>query len=203
MLFRIIAVCLALAACYAAFEIAVAWRNHDRLYNPHTSFSILNEGNQTTITIVEFMNYDCLNCRGTHKSLIDYAKANPDVRIVVRPFPNAGGFFYSEEAAKMVIAAGLQGKFWEMDKAIVDYQNRPNERFYRETAGLLDLDYEKMQKDAEGEEVQNILGDNAEAVQRAGVTSVPALMIGDKLHQFDKALTLNDLISMVAAERAK
>lgn len=201
MWFRIAIVCLTIAAAYAAFEIATAWRFNDRIYNPGSSFSIVNEGNKTSLTIVEFMNYDCSNCRVTHTSLMTYAKANPDVRVVVRPFPNVGG--YAEEAASMALAAGLQGKFFEMDEAIVTYQRPPDERFYRETAGLLGLDYERLQADAAGPEVAKMLADNAEAVLNSGATAVPALMIGKTLQQFDKALTLHELISMVAAERAR
>lgn len=201
MWFRIVIVCLVIAAAYAAFEIASAWRYYDRLYNPKADFAVLNEGNQTDLTIVEFMNYDCSHCRTTHTSLMAYAKANPDVRVVVRPFPNEGG--YAEEAAAMALAAGLQGKFFEMDEAIVEYQRPPDDRFYRETAGLLGLDYEQMRQDAQGQTVQDMLSKNAEAVLRSGVTSVPALMIGKTVQQFDKALTLNELISMVAAERAQ
>lgn len=201
MWFRIVIVCLVIAASYAAFEIAMAWRFNNRIYNPESSFTIVNEGNKTSLTIVEFMNYDCWNCRVTHTSLMAYAKANPDVRVVVRPFPNEGG--YAEEAAAMALAAGLQGKFFEMDEAIVNYLRRPDGRFYRETAGLLGLDYERMQRDAQGPEVRQMLSDNAEAVLRSGASAVPALMIGKTLQQFDKALTLHELISMVAAERAR
>lgn len=201
MWFRIVIVCLVIAAAYAAFEISTAWRFYNRMYHPESSFTVINEGNKTSLTIVEFMNYDCWHCRGTHTSLMAYAKANPDVRVVVRPFPNVGG--YAEEAAGMALAAGLQGKFFEMDEAIVEYLSPPDERFYRETAGLLGLDYDKMLSDAQGPVVQEMLTENAGAVLRSGVVSVPALMIGKTLHEFDKALTLHELISMVAAERAR
>lgn len=199
MIFRIIAACLVLAACYAAFQIAGAWRFHNSVYNPDPSFTILNAGNQTDITIVEFLNYDCGYCRETHKALVDYAASNQNVRVVTLPFPDVKG--YAEEAAEMALAAGFQGKFREMDKAIIEYEGKPDERFYRETAGLLDIDFEKMQADAKGPDVQEMIGDNATAVLRFDIKKVPAIIIGKTVHQLDKPLTLNDLISMVAAER--
>lgn len=201
MAFRIVIACILVAAAFAAFGIAMAWRDHDRIYNRSPSFTIVNGGNRTTLTIVEFMNYDCWNCRETHKSLLAYAKSNPEVRVVVRPFPNEGG--YAEEASAMVLAAGLQDRFFEMDEAIVHYLKPPDERFYRETAGLLGIDYDRLRSDAKGEKVQEILGDNAEILIGTGATSVPALLVGKTLHQFDKPLTLNELIRMVAAERAR
>lgn len=201
MLFRIVIVCILLAASYAVFEFVSVWRSATAVYNPSSTFTVRNDGNQTNLTIVEFLNYDCHFCRMTHTTLMSYAESNPEVRIVVRPFPNVGG--YSEEAAEMVLAAGLQGKFWEMDDAIIGYTKVPDERFYRETAGLLDIDYDKMRKDSEGPEVQDMIGENADTVIRLNIKSTPAVMIGKTLHQMDKPLTLSDLISMVAAERAR
>lgn len=201
MLFRVILVCVILAASYAAFEIASVWRSFDMVQNPEVDFTTKNAGNQTNLTIVEFISYECTFCRQAYPVLDDFAKTNPDVRLVVRPVPLVG--LFSETAAEIAMAAGLQGKFWEMNDAIIGYGNIPDERFYRDTAELLGLDYEKMVKDAEGAKVQDLVGDNAEALQRAGITSLPAIMVGKTVYQIDKRLTLNDLISMVAAERAK
>lgn len=201
MIFRIVIVCLALAAAYATYEIATVWRFNHAATSTDASFAVVNEGNKTDLTIVEFLNYDCLYCRGTHKTLMEYAKTHDNVRLVVRPFPNEGGLRYSEKAAAMALAAGLQGKFWDMDNAIIEYGGIPDDKFYRETAGLLDLDYERMVKDSQDETVQNMLTDNGSAIIRLGIKTTPAFMIGETLHQIDKPLTLPDLISMVTAER--
>jgi protein-disulfide isomerase len=201
MAFRIIAAILVLLAGYALFQIGTVWRLYHNLYNPESAFTVKNDGNQTDITIVEFLNYDCNYCRDTHKVLLDYAESNKNVRLVVRPFPDAKGF--AEEAAEMALAAGVQGKFWEMDQAIIEYDGKPDERFYRETAGLFDIDYEKMRKDADAPDVQEMVGSNADGILLFGIKKVPAIMIDKTIYQLDKPLTLADLISMVAGERAR
>ena len=201
MLFRIVIVCILLAASYAAFEIGSAWYFYKSVRTPASAFTIKNDGNQSELTIVEFLTYDCQNCRDTHKVLKDYADRNQDVRLAVRLVPMDWG--YAEESTEMALAAGLQGKFWEFDAAIAEYQGRPDERFYRETASLLDMNYERLRKDAKAKTVQDMATDNASAALKLGLTSVPALMIGKTLYQPDKALTMNELISMVAAERTK
>lgn len=202
MLFRIIIVCLLLAAAYATYEISSVWGLRQATGSSDASFAVVNGGNKTDLTIVEFLNYDCLYCRGTHKTMMDYAKTHDNVRLVVRPFPNEGGLQYSEKAAAMALAAGLQGKFWEMDQAIIDYGGIPDDKFFRETAGLLNIDYEKLVQDSQGETVQNMLTDNGGMIIRLGIKTVPAFMIDDAVHQIDKPLTLPDLISMVVAQRA-
>lgn len=199
MVFRIVIITLALAACYAVFAIAVDWRFYHKLRTPEAAFTVKNDAGE--LSIIEFLNYDCQYCRETHKVLMEYANTHTDVRIVVRPFPNVGG--YSEEAAEMVLAAGVQGKFWEMDEAITGYGGKPDEKFYRETSALLDIDYEKMRKDSESSAVQEMVGDNADAVLMLDIQKVPAIMIGKTVYQLDNPLTLSDLISKVAEQRGR
>lgn len=201
MFFRIVIVCVVLAAAFAVFEIASTWRYYNGVYETKSDFTVKNDGNQSALTIVEFLNYDCLYCRGTHSVLMDYAQTHPDIRVVVRPIPAVQG--YAEEAAEMALASGLQGKFWDMDKAIVEYKGKPDSKFYRETANLLDLDYDRLVKDAKGKKVEDMIGANSDAILRSGIKSVPALMVGKTVHVLDKPLTTTDLISMVAAERAR
>jgi len=201
MFFRIVIVILVLAAAYAGYEIAVAKYYYYSLRNPEASFSVLQEGNQSSPAIVEFMNYDCEYCRPTHMVLLDYAQQNPETRYVVRPVPLVSG--YAEDAAEMVLAAGVQGKFWEFDRAITEYTGVPDQKFYRETAALYDVDYDKMMRDKEGPDVQDMVKDNAGAAVRTGLKSTPALMIGKTVYQLDKPLTLPDLIRMVQAEKTR
>lgn len=201
MLFRIVMVVIALAACYAGYEIAKARYFYYNLGNPKAEFTVLREGNHSAPAIVEFLNYDCLYCKSTHAALLDYAQKNPDIRYVVRPVPFANG--YAQEAAEMVLAAGLQEKFWEFDKAVTEYRGVPDEKFYRETAGLYGIDYDKMLRDRNGEDVQNMARDNIEATLSAGLQSTPAFMIGKTIYQLDRPLTLPDLIRMVQAEKAR
>lgn len=201
MLFRIVVVCIVLAGGYAAYEIIASWRFFNAIHSPKAAFAVLNEGNQTNLTIVEFLTYDCQNCRDTHKVLVDYAKKNPDTKLVVRVTPMAWG--YAEESAEMALAAGLQGKFWEFDDAIIGYDGRPDQKFYRETAALLDLDYERLRKDAKSKKVQEMAANNVEATLKMGLKSVPAVMVGKRVYQLDKPLTLSGLMSMVATEESR
>ncbi len=200
MLFRIVIVCLVLAASYALFQIYQAHNYYSTLRSPMAEFSV-RTGNQNGITIVEFMNYDCAWCKDTHLALLEYAKHNPDVTLVVRAIPFDNGT--SEEAAELALAAGLQGKFWEMDRALAEYKGPMDEKFYRESAAVYDIDYDRMLSDAEGQDVRDMGKDNAAAAIATGIQTTPALMIDKTIYQPDKALTLGDIIRMVETEKNK
>lgn len=201
MLFRIAIACLVLAASYALYEIYAIGRYYDGLRTPLAPFtSTEREGNQKPLTIVEFLHYQCNFCKDTHAVLVEYARNTPEIRLVTRPVPFDGP---AETAAERVLAAGLQGKFWEMDSALTEYRGVLDEKFYRESAALYDIDYDRMVADADGEEVNAMAKDNAAAVFKVGIKQTPAFMVGKTIYELDAPLTLPDLIRMVREEQAK
>lgn len=197
MFFRILVVCLVLAASYALFEI---WRVHafySRMHNPESDFTVMNDDG--SLTIVDFINYECNACKDTSKLLVQQAKENKDIRLVVRPVPYEGKAI--ENDVKMALAAGLQGKFWELHDALIDYKDTPDEKFFKETAALYDIDYNKMLKDSEGMKVMDIMKSNATAAYNLGVTSTPALLVGKSFYASKTILTLPDLLRMIQFEK--
>lgn len=201
MLFRTVIACLILFGCYALYEIYQTGRYYEGMRTPLAAFTTIeNMEGDDALTIVEFLNYNCPACKDTHAVLVDYAKTTPGIRLVVRPVPNEGD---AETAARHALAAGLQGKFWEMDAALTDYKGVLNEKFYRENAALYNIDYDRMIADSDGPEVFAIAKDNAAAIIKADIRSMPAFMIGRTIYELNAPLTLPDLIRMVRAEQAK
>ena len=202
MFFRIVMFCLALAASYALWQI---WSYHNffkQLASPLATFTVVErEGNQNPLTIVEFMHYDCEYCKDTHAVLLDYAQSTPEIRLVTRPVPfDAGG---AQQAAEYALAAGLQGKFWELDSALTEHKAPMDEKFYRESAALYNIDYDRMVQDAKGDEVRKMAEDNIKASLSSGIQTTPAFMIGKTIYEPQAPLTLPDLIRMVREEQAK
>lgn len=194
--------CLALAASYALWQIWSYNNFYKKLGNPLAGFTVVErEGNRNPLTIVEFMHYDCEYCKDTHAVLLDYAKSTPEIRLVTRPVPfDAGG---AQLAAEYALAAGLQGKFWELDSALTEHKAPMDDKFYRESAALYNIDYDRMVEDAKGEEVREMAEDNIAAVMATEIQSTPAFMIGKTLYEPRAPLTLPDLIRMVRGEQAK
>ena len=147
--------CLALAASYALWQIWSYHNHYKKLATPLAAFTVAEqEGNRSPLTIVEFMHYDCAYCKDTHTVLLDYAKSTPEIRLVTRPVPFEGGG--AQIAAERALAAGLQGKFWEMDSALTEHRAPMDEKFYRESAALYNIDYDRMVADSQGEEVKKM-----------------------------------------------
>ncbi len=201
MFFRILLFLLVLACGYATYEIVRINSYYGAIQKTSAEFTVRGGGNHPSLTIVEFLNYSCEGCKKSHLVMMDFAKNNPDIRIVTRPMPYE--YMDAETAAERALAAGLQGKFDEIDRALVEYRGKLDEKFWRESAALYDIDYDRMVREAEEETVQKMAGENATASILARIDTTPALMIGRTVYQLDKALTLPDLIRMVQVEKER
>lgn len=199
MLFRIVILCLILAGGYALHEIVSVRNLYYQLRHPLAPFTVRETtGGRPAVTIVNFMNYDCDFCLHTHGLMMQLVRENPNIRYVLRPVPYAQG--HAETAAEMALAAGLQGKFWEMDQALAARKGPLDEAFFKNAAAKNNIDFVRLKREAEEKTVQAMAGENATASLRAGLQSTPAFIIGKTLYQPEKPLTLADLTRMVRAE---
>lgn len=201
MFFRFAAICLLAILLYAGYYIWVAHDRASSYANPSAEFLILAEGNQSEPEIVEFLNYGCEICVKTHLALREYVQTYPGARFVVRPVPVMPETAFT--AAERVLAAGLQGKFEEVDKALSEYSGIPDEKFYREIASLYEVDYDLMLKDAQEEKVHDYGKENLEMLLRLGAKTTPALLVGKTFYQPTEALTLQDIMRIVTTEKNK
>jgi protein-disulfide isomerase len=201
MVLRIIIALALITGGYGLYKIYGLWTQDNMLHTPLAEFTVYprEDGNKASVTIVSFMNYDCGGCKDTHLALLELVSKRPDIALVVRPVPfgNEG----AETAAERALAAGLQGKFWEMDRALSDYKGPLDEKFYRESAALYEIDYDAMVLQAEGEQVQAMAGENAAIALGLDIKSTPALLVGRTLYQPEKALTVGELVRMVETEQ--
>ncbi len=201
MVFRIFAALLVFAITFTGYKVWKAMHQLDGFYNPSMTFAIRNEGTEGDVKIVEFLHYGCVGCKKTHAVLMDYAKQNPGVRVIVRPVP-----VLPEEtqfAAERALAAGLQGKFWEMDEALSHYDGLYDDKFYREVCALKEIDCDRLFKDAKGDKVHEYGQENLTQMGMLGIKTAPALLINNTLYQPRTALTLPDLLRMVEAEKSR
>ena len=76
------------------------------------------------VTLIEYGDFQCSGCGYQHprtKAIIEkYAK---QIRFVFRNYPLASGHPNAKAAAAAVEAAGLQGKYWEMQNKIYESQS--------------------------------------------------------------------------------
>ncbi len=99
------------------------------------------------VTIVEFLDFQCPFCARFHPVLDEVLAAYPDkVRYVLKNFPLR---FHPQaaSAAKAALAAGEQGKYFEMAGILLKNQRQLTEDNFKKWAGELGLDVDKFWKD--------------------------------------------------------
>lgn len=196
--FRIIVALLILALGYDLYYLAQFKRMYHNVQNPRAEFLVSGD-TASDVTFVEFVNYGCSYCKKLHPTIKELQQVRKDVRYIVRPVAFEG--YDKEKITYIAIAAGLQGKFNEMHEAFLEYpEDDIPDNFIEETVLLYGIDYDRLIKDSKGKEVRKILDNNLSALEGAGITSVPSLMIENKIYiATDSGLPdLKQLLNIVA-----
>jgi protein-disulfide isomerase len=107
-------------------------------------------------------------------------KAYPnDVRFVFKNYPLP---FHQQAmpAAKAAVAAGKQGKFWDMHDKIFANQKALTAESYATWAGEIGLDVEKFKKDMDSPETAAFVAEEMKQAGAVGVRGTPSFYINGK-----------------------
>lgn len=125
------------------------------------------------LTIVVFSDFECpFSARATAAQQQILEEFGDEVRLVFKHFPLP---FHKNAvmASKAVMAAGKQGRFWEMHDLVFENSKGLTEATIQTLAGKLKLDPEQFQKDLQSEAFQNVIDAHMEQGGEAGVRSTP------------------------------
>lgn len=132
------------------------------------------------ITVVEFFDYNCGYCKKALPDLAAVIQKDKNVRIVMKEFPILSKG--SEEAAKVALAAKLQGKYWEFHRAMMETQGQANEAVaLRVAEKIAGLDMTRIKKDMAGPEVKKEIDDTRKLAQKMGIQGTPHFLVGDRV----------------------
>jgi protein-disulfide isomerase len=130
------------------------------------------------ITIVEFSDFQCRFCKKGGANMREAAaKFGDKVQVVFKHYPLP---FHKQApaAAKAAMAAGEQGKFWEMHEALFKAQDRfKEEGIFEELAEEIGLDMKRFNKDRQNPQYQRTIDQDMKQGQAAGVRGTPAFFI--------------------------
>jgi protein-disulfide isomerase len=130
------------------------------------------------ITVVEFFDYNCGYCkRGLH-DIVKLVETDSKVRVVFKELPILSKG--SEEASRVAIAAGKQGKYWEVHRAMLEAKGVMNEANALAIAGKLGLDIDKLKKDMASPEVEAEIKKSEALAKKMGVNGTPHFLVGDR-----------------------
>ena len=133
-----------------------------------------------SVTIVEFTDYQCPFCGKVHPTVKKLLDEYPDdLRVVMKhnPLPIHP---LAPGAAKAAIAAGKQGKFWEMHERIFANQRKLGDADLRAHATALGLDLEQWDKDRASSEVAAVIASDQAEARRLGSTGTPAFFVNGR-----------------------
>ena len=130
------------------------------------------------ITVVEFFDYNCGYCKRSLHDVIKLVGDDPNVRVVFKELPILSKG--SEEASRVAIAAGRQGKYWDMHKSMLEAKGQMNEANALAIATKLGLDMEKLKKDMASPEVADEIKKSEALAKKMGVNGTPHFLVGDR-----------------------
>jgi protein-disulfide isomerase len=159
-------------------RMAVAIKEHaGELFRP-TGSPIVGNANGD-VPVIEFFDYNCGYCK---KAFLDIAKLvdkDKKVRVIMKEFPILSKG--SEEAAKVALAAKMQGKYWEFHRALLQSQGQANEATSLKVAEKLGLDMARIKKDMASPEVQKEIDATRELATKMGIQGTPHFIVGDRI----------------------
>lgn len=127
------------------------------------------------ITIVEFFDYQCPHCTEMAPVMDALIKSNPNVRVVFKDFPIRGQA--SEIAAKAALAANMQGKYFELHKALMAAHRVLTEEDILKIAKDSGLDLDKLKKDMNSDAVSKKIKATYKLAQGLELIGTPAIFI--------------------------
>ncbi len=133
------------------------------------------------VTIVEYGDFQCPYCLRSRPTLTKILQTYPkDVKLVYKHFPLS---FHREamNAHRAALAAGEQGKFWEMHDAIFSKPQDLAPETMRQHAGTLGLDVAKFDADYKSEAVSKKIAADQEEGRKALVRGTPAFFVNGKM----------------------
>ena len=151
--------------------------NADALFRSPLSYSAGNPNGD--VTVVEFFDYNCGFCRRALPDLVKLIDSDDKVKVVFKELPIFGE--ESEAAAKAALAAGKQGKYFEMHQKLYADPGKADKDKALRAAAELGLDVPQLEKDMEDPSIQQALDETKDLAQKLGLQGTPLYLIGDRV----------------------
>ncbi len=132
-----------------------------------------------TVTMVEFFDYNCGWCKKGFSEIVALLDSDKELKLVLKEFPIFGED--SEYAAKAAIAAGVQGKYWELHVAMFQNEGKITKAVVDELAAAQGLNMDQLKKDMESAATTDLINRNRALAQALAINGTPAFVIDDKL----------------------
>ncbi len=131
------------------------------------------------VTIVEFFDYLCGYCKQIHGPLMDLINKDGKVRMVYKELPVLGKV--STLAAKVALAANMQGKYIAFNDALMRSRGQVTEESLFALAKETGLNIDKLKKDISSPDIEKALSANYDLARLLNIKGTPGFVIGDQV----------------------
>ena len=168
-------------AAPAAAPARPAQPDPNKVYDIPVGNSPIEGPKDAKVTITEFSDYQCPFCSQANTLIQDVLKAYPkEVRLVYKQFPLTSIHPNAMPAAKAALAAGKQGKYWEMHEILFKNQRQLGADQLKDYAKQIGLNVDQWEKDMESPDVQNQIMTEMREAQTADVRGTPTIFVNGK-----------------------
>jgi protein-disulfide isomerase len=135
------------------------------------------------VTIVEFSDFECPHCGAAHPMLSTLLQEfDGKVNLVFKNFP-LDAHKNAMPAALAAVAAGKQGKFWELADQLFEHQRELSPEKIRELAQGAGLDMARFDADVASEQVRARVMQDKQEGTRLKIQGTPSLFINGRAYQ--------------------
>lgn len=149
-------------------------------------------------TVIEFADFECAHCKITAKSIDQFLKKYPtDIRLVYKHFP-LEAHKMAKNASIAAEAAGMQGKFWPMHKALFESEQTS---LSDKQISALGINLARFKKDLSNPAVIDKVENSLKEGLLIGIGGTPALYFNGRPYYL--STDLNGLELRLAMEKAR
>ncbi len=130
---------------------------------------------KSTITVVEFFDYQCPHCKAMGPEIAALLAKNPDIKVIYKELPIFGAD--SEFAAKAALAAQRQGKYDAFHNALLNAPGRLSNQTVLDIAKSVGLDTNKLQADMNQPAIAEEIKAAATLASQIGIMGTPGFII--------------------------
>ena len=133
------------------------------------------------VTVVEFSDFECPYCKRGANTVEEILKAYPkDVKVVFKNLPLS---FHknAKPAAIAALAAGKQGKYWEMHDELFKNQRGLTADYFLKSAKTIGLNVDQFKKDIADEALAKQVADDEAGARKLGITGTPGFVVNGVL----------------------
>ena len=131
------------------------------------------------ITVVEFFDYNCGYCKRALGEVAKIIEKDPKLKVTFKELTFIGREA-SAGASRVALAARMQGKYWEMHKALLEQKGSVNEAIALKLADKLGLDMTRLKADMNGPSVKEELEKTRKLAEKMGINGTPHFLVGDR-----------------------